>query len=94
MQRDLAERSRKRSGAATRKVESWTEIVEQMESRLGSLEKRVYAPLSLRDPAAGQEPIELRLKALEESQKTLLKQLEALRKETERLRRQQRLENL
>jgi hypothetical protein len=94
LQRDFAERRSKETGMASAKVEQWSEILEHLRNRLDALEKRLYAPLALDDSAARQTPVELRLKALEDRQQSLIREIEALRKENQRLRRQQRQEGL
>jgi len=94
MQRDFAERRREKGGIASAPVEKWSDIFDRLQNRLDAVEKRLYAPPALDDPAARQNPVELRIKALEDRQRSLVKEMEALRKENERLRRQQRQEGL
>lgn len=90
MQRDFAKRNRTQAGNLPRKMPSWSVIFEQLQSRLDSVEKSLYAPDVLRDPVASRRPIELRLGDLEERQKALLKEMESINRELRRLRRQQR----
>jgi len=93
MQRDIADRRRKETGVASAPIEKWSEIFNQLQDRLDALEKRLYAPSSLDDPAARQTPVELRIKALEDRQQALVKEVETLRKENQRVRRRLRQDN-
>jgi len=90
MQKKLAKQKMSAAGVKRIKTPTLADFLTDLQTRLERVEKRLYAPPALRGPLSAEKPLELKIRALEKRQESLAAELEAIRKDLRRLRREQR----